>query len=131
MNRSSRNPLRGALARGKLMLGSFQVLSDPAATEIVLGTGFDFVLIDAEHRPFQPETVEQLVRAAQGQGAQKTAVVRIPMLSRGAIQYALETGADGILAPLVNTREEAEAVVEFSRYPPEGSRGLNMSTRAA
>lgn len=126
-----KNPLRTALARGRLLRGPFQLLSDPAVTEILLGAGFDFILVDAEHRPLNPETIEHLVRAAHGMGPRKSAVVRVPSIQRGAIQYALETGADGILVPLVRSPEEAAAAVSLCRYPPLGTRGLNGIARAA
>lgn len=126
-----KNPLRARLSRGRVARGVFQLLADGAATEVLLGAGFDFVLVDAEHRPLNPETVETLVRAAQGQGPGKSAVVRVPALQRGAIQYALETGADGVLVPLVNSRAQAEEAVSLCRYPPLGTRGFNAGTRAA
>lgn len=126
-----KNPLRAALVQGRLVKGAFQLLSDGAATEIMLRAGLDFILIDAEHRPLNPETVERLVALAQGQGAGKSAMVRVPEISRGSLQYALETGADAVLAPLVGTPEQAAEVVSLCRYPPRGTRGLNAGMRAA
>jgi len=131
MRSRRKNPVRTALAKRRLLHGAFQVLRDRAVTEIVLGAGFDFLLVDTEHRPFNPETIEDLVRTAQGQGSDKGVVVRVPRPSRGALQYAMESGADGVLVPLVNSRRQAEEIVSLTRYPPKGTRGLNTSTRAS
>jgi len=129
MSAKTRNPLRAALDKNKLVCGPFQLAADPMVTEVLLGEDFDFVLIDAEHRALNPESVEGIVRAAQG--LDKSAVVRVRQLSRGDIQYALDACADGVLVPLVNDRAAAELAVDFSRYPPEGARGYNAGTRAA
>lgn len=129
MNPKTENPIRSALARGELLRGPFQLFSDRAVTEILLGAGFDFVLVDAEHRALNAETVEDIVRTAQGLG--KSAMVRVPMIARGPIQYILDSGADAILVPLVNSRAQAEEAVSLCRYPPAGTRGLNAGTRAA
>jgi len=121
--------LRAALDKNKLVCGTFQLATDPMVTEILLGEDFDFVLVDAEHRALNPESIEGIVRAAQG--LNKSALVRIRQLTRSDIQYALDAGAVGVLVPLVNDRADAELAVSFSRYPPMGTRGLNAGTRAA
>ena len=126
-----KNPLRASLSKNKICLGSFQLLSDPASSEITLGCGFEFMLIDAEHRAFDPHRVEALIATIQGVGKDKSAVVRVPEISRGTMQYALDSGADGVLIPLVNTQAEAERAVSYCRYPPKGTRGLNSAARAA
>lgn len=131
MSRIENNPLRAALAAGRVTVGAFQVLTDPASTELLLNAGLDWVLIDGEHRPMNPETVEQLVRTAHYCGADKSAMVRVPQLSRSHLQHALESGADAVLVPLVNSAEEAREAGALCRYPPAGSRGLNFVTHAS
>lgn len=125
------NPTRRALAAGKLTIGAFQVLADPAASELMLLGGMDWVMIDAEHRGFSPETIEQVVRGVQVCGPDKGAFVRVPTLDRVPIQHSLEAGADGVVVPLVNSKEQAEEVAALTHYPPRGTRGLNAVTRAA
>jgi 4-hydroxy-2-oxoheptanedioate aldolase len=129
MSDPTKNPIRAALSQNKLLCGPFQMLSDRAVTEIMLGVGFDFVLVDAEHRALNAETIEDIIRAAQGAG--KACMVRAPMIARGPIQYILDSGADAILIPLVNTAAQAREAVSLCRYPPQGSRGLNSATRNA
>lgn len=122
------NPIRAALNEKRLIRGPFQMFNDPAITEIIIGGGFDYVLIDAEHRAFAPDTIETLIRAAQGAGG--GAMIRVPTLNRAHLQHALDAGADAVLVPLVNSRREAEEAVSFSRLPPLGTRGFNGGTRA-
>ncbi len=125
-----KNPIRTALAKDRVAKGAFQLMVAPAVTEMMLDAGFDFTLIDSEHRAMNPETIENLIRAAHARGSKKGAVVRISGIRRDAFQYALDAGADGILVPLVNTVEEAEQSVSYTRFPPQGSRGLNGRSRA-
>jgi 2-keto-3-deoxy-L-rhamnonate aldolase RhmA len=125
----TKNPIRARLSQNKLCCGPFQLFSDRAVTEIMLGAGFDYVLVDAEHRALNAETVEDIVRTAQGVG--KACMVRVPMIARGPVQYILDSGADGILIPLVNSAAQAREAVSLCRYPPEGTRGLNSATRNA
>ena len=66
MSEPQNNPIRAALSANKLLCGPFQLLSDRAVTEIILGAGFDFVLVDAEHRALNAETIEDIIRTAQG-----------------------------------------------------------------
>ncbi len=126
-----KNPLRASLAQNKLTIGSFQAMIDPASSDILLGSGLDWVLVDTEHRPMGPETVERMVRAAHGVGPNKSVMVRVPSVQRGPIQHAREAGADALLVPLVNSKEEAEEVAALSHYPPKGTRGLNYATVAS
>jgi 4-hydroxy-2-oxoheptanedioate aldolase len=129
MPKAAINPIRAALSSGQTLCGPFQVFTDGAITEIAIGAGFDYVLIDAEHRALNPETIEKLIRTAQGAGG--AAMVRPSMLARGPVQYILDSGADAILIPLVNSRAQAEEAVSLCRFPPHGSRGLNSGMRNA
>ncbi len=98
-----------------------------ACLEVVAATGYDFAVVDAEHFMVNPETLEQLVTAGQAAG--------IPTLIRvqenvHLIQRALDCGAAGIVAPMIDTAEQARAVVETAKYAPIGSRGV-CNPRAA
>ena len=60
--------LRSALDQGKSVLGTWSLLSDPAAVEILAVAGFDFVIIDMEHGPHGFATASNLIRAAEARG---------------------------------------------------------------
>jgi len=89
--------------------------------------GWNFVVIDGEHGPIDRLMCENMVRAAQMGGA--ASVVRVPAIERAPILQALDSGAQGIQAPLIGSRTDAEATVTFAKYAPEGTRGL-ASVRA-
>ncbi|MGY0353571.1 HpcH/HpaI aldolase family protein [Enterococcus avium] len=89
--------------------------------------GFDYFIIDCEHGSFDFSQVANLIGIANGYGI--PAIVRIPMIEREFITKVLDAGADGLLVPMVNTKEEAEKVIEISKYSPLGKRGVS-TTRA-
>jgi 4-hydroxy-2-oxoheptanedioate aldolase len=113
---------------GKTAYGVFLPLNSPTIVEMLGYLGFDFVILDAEHSPIDLESCDHMVRAAEC--ANITSIVRIAMNIRQNILRYLDMGALGVQIPMVNTKVEAEAVVESVKYPPVGKRGL-ASIRAA
>jgi 2-keto-3-deoxy-L-rhamnonate aldolase RhmA len=88
-------------------------------------SGFDFVLIDAEHGPFSIETIADLSRTARLLGI--TPIVRVPDLTYAAITQPLDAGAQGIMAPRITAPEQVEEIVRAMKYPPAGRRGSVMA----
>ena len=84
--------------------------------------GFDFVIIDCEHGPMDFETVENMIRASELSGI--TPIIRIGLNEQQHIQRYLDSGAKGVMIPLINTRNEAKSVVDSVKYPPIGKRGV-------
>lgn len=107
---------------------TFVTLQDPQVVAYLAQTNLDFLIIDHEHITINPQTVTQLVLAAHA--FEIAVIVRIRELSRGSIQHALETGCDGIMVPMVESSVQARLAVEWSKYPPEGTRGLHTLTQA-
>ncbi len=103
-------------------IGTWTSLTDPASAEMAAGGGFDFVVIDTEHSPLGLETVANCLRGVENGGAE--AVVRTPWNDPVRIKRLLDLGPSGLLVPMVNTAEEAQAAVDAMRYPPEGIRGV-------
>lgn len=107
----------------------------PQVAEQLASTDADFVVVDTEHAPTKMESVEAAVRAvdaANGRGesgdadgdADTAAVVRVAWNDHVRIKRVLDTGAAGVMAPQVNTVDQAESFVEAARYPPAGRRGV-------
>jgi 4-hydroxy-2-oxoheptanedioate aldolase len=113
--------LRSRVLGKELMVGTFGGLGSQSALEVMGGAGFDFVCLDAEHSPLDRACLEGLIRAAEV--AKTPAIVRVPGHGAEAIASALDSGAQGILVPRINTALEAAAVVSAFRYPPQGKRG--------
>lgn len=83
--------------------------------------GFDWLLIDMEHFPLGREALRTILMACKG--SDSTAIVRVPTNSREHVSAALDLGAAGVMIPMVNSLADAQRAVEFSRYPPLGTRG--------
>ena len=100
----------------------------PSLVEMAGLAGFHFVFIDVEHYSFSMQDCENLVRAAETKGI--CPFIRTPYKDPKSVLKLLDIGATGIIYPEINTKEEAEKVVKFTKYPPHGVRGL-ASTRSA
>lgn len=110
-------------------VGLFATLNCPALVELLSGWGFDWVLVDTEHSPTEMADVIEQLRVLEGRGV--GSVVRPAWSDRILIKRLLDAGARNLLIPSVDTADEAETAVGFTRYPPEGVRGVSGSTRAA
>lgn len=123
--------LRAMMNAGKPCIGVFAVTASPAIVEMIGYSGLDFVIIDCEHAALNPwgSDLEECVRAAYA--ADITPLVRVTENSKGMILKALNFGAKGVVVPHINTKEDAEKLVRFSRYAPEGRRSSAPPIRAA
>lgn len=110
-------------------LGCFVNFADAGFCEFSARLGFDFVVVDAEHGPMDTAQTENMVRAAQSVGA--SAIVRTPYNRPEHLRRPLDSGADGVQVPLVNTADDASAAVDAATFPPTGARGAAFLTRAA
>lgn len=116
------NRLKQILQNGKPAIGSWLGSSDPYCVEMMAGLGFDWLIIDMEHIPLSQETLRNMLMACKG--SESSVIVRVSLNSRDYIQAALDLGAQGVMVPMVNSGDDAERAVQFSRYPPLGRRGL-------
>ena len=91
-------------------------------------SGMDFCIIDTEHGPISFESANDLVVAARATGV--SSIVRVGSKEEWPILRALDIGSDGVQVPQVNTKLDAEMVVEASKYSPLGNRGVSIFTRA-
>lgn len=110
-------------------IGIFHGMRDVQAAALLARAGWKMVLIDTEHVAIGPETLHTLVLAVRAWGM--AAVIRLRDSERSTVQTALETGADGILAPMCESVTDAERFVQFARFPPQGSRGFHGMTAAS
>ena len=94
-----------------------------------LASGYDWVVIDAEHAPNDLTTVNSQLQAMQGGTAHP--VVRVPWNDMVAIKRTLDIGAQSLLIPYIDTAEQARNAVAYTRYPPHGMRGYSAAPRAS
>lgn len=116
--------LKQRLSAGDQLLGSWVSIGHPAVAEIAAGSSVEFVTVDTEHAPLSVGDVENMLRAVDAADGSTDAVVRVAWNDPVRIKRLLDVGADGIMVPMVETAEEAEAAVDAVRYPPDGNRGI-------
>lgn len=120
--------LRETLRSGATAVGTFQTIDSAMVSEMIGLAGMDFVILDQEHGPLTAETILPLAAAAEQGGA--APIVRVRENTEGEIQRALDAGVAGVEIPQIETREDAEKAVSYSRFAPDGERGLSPYVRA-
>ena len=117
------NPLRQKLAAGQPVIGPLlQEIPDSLDLVEFMGcAGFDYVMIDGEHGGVHPEHARNVARAADAAGI--CALARVPDSDPTRILTLLDSGIMGIILAHCNTRDDAEALVRATKYPPRGIRG--------
>lgn len=115
---------RSRLKNGETLLGTMVTLPTAATAEILADVGFDWLFIDGEHGPLSTSDILGILQAVAHRVA---CIVRVPICDEAEIKKVLDLGAQGVIVPQVNTAEQAADVVKFSRYAPEGSRGVGLA----
>lgn len=116
------NPLKAKLARGEAAYGTMVFeFASPGLAAILAGAGAEFVLLDMEHSGWTFETVKAQIAHAHGAGI--APLVNPQSDAHDAIDRSLDLGAFGVMVPVVETAEQAGAIVAATRYPPRGTRG--------
>lgn len=123
------NPFKEALKAGKPQIGFWLMLANAYATEICASCGYDWVLIDGEHSPNDIPMMAANLQAVAGYGPQ--AVARVPVGDTVLMKQYLDIGAQTVLVPMVDTAEQAAAMVRATRYPPHGIRGVGAGSARA
>ena len=118
----SMNKLRDLYAAGKPAIGTFFSSGNAAMMECLGYTGLDFAVIDTEHGPFDTETMQDLIRAAEHAGL--APVVRIADVTHKEIQRAADCGAQGLIIPCLRSLDDFKKAVDLAKYAPAGNRGF-------
>jgi 4-hydroxy-2-oxoheptanedioate aldolase len=123
------NGFKRALREKRRQMGIWCALCNSYSTEVIAGSGFDWLLIDMEHGPNDLFMVVQQLQATMGSPTHP--IVRIPWNDMVTVKRVLDAGAQTLLIPYVQTGEEAKSAVSYTRYAPEGVRGSGGPTRAS
>src|SRR5262249_35159495 len=114
--------LKQNLAADVRVFGLWVRLEAPSITEMAVGLGLDWVVIDAEHGHLDWKEIAEHIRATVR--SDTVVLVRVAELAAGLIKRALDIGADGVVIPWVESTEQLRQALAFARYPPEGVRGI-------
>jgi len=129
VERAAPGALKARIQAGEPVLGTFLNLGSPLATEIASISGLDWLLLDLEHGA-GPEADVMAHAQATGNGG-GSLIVRVEANDRPRFARALDIGAAGVMVPRVETAEEAATAISYMQYPPAGTRGVALGTRAA
>jgi 4-hydroxy-2-oxoheptanedioate aldolase len=116
------NRMRARLRNGEATVGAWLGLGSPYAAALMARLGFDWLVVDAEHSPFGYDAMALSVMAVLSTGT--TPLVRVPWNDPTWIKLALDTGALGIVVPMVMNSAEAQRAAEAARFPPRGIRSV-------
>ncbi|WP_394231916.1 HpcH/HpaI aldolase/citrate lyase family protein [Niallia oryzisoli] len=117
-----KNTLKEKIDQNKKVFGTWIMTNSLDNAEILGHTGVDFIMIDAEHGSMDLESAGRMVSVIRG--TQATPLLRVAGNEKSLIKKGLDTGASGVMIPMVNTKEEAEEAVSYCKYPPVGVRGM-------
>lgn len=114
--------LRHKLSNKEEVFGLWVTMESASITEMAVALGMDWVIVDAEHGHLDLADILEHIRATVRSNT--VVLVRIAQLEEGLIKRLLDIGADGIVIPRIQTSEELQRAVSYSKYPPEGTRGI-------
>jgi 4-hydroxy-2-oxoheptanedioate aldolase len=123
------NVFKQALQGGRTQIGLWMGTADPSLAELLANTGFDWLLIDAEHSPNDPRSVLPLLQAMAPYPVHP--IVRPVQGAPELIKQYLDIGAQTLLLPMIETADDALRVVAATRYPTRGIRGVASATTRA
>jgi len=124
-----KNRFLAKVGRNQTLWGCWLGLPDPNVAEIAAGAGFDWLLIDHEHAPFELNDVMAHLRAIEPYPT--AALVRPANSDPTLLKKFLEMGAQTFVVPMIDTSEQAQACADAVYYPPKGSRGVGTSLARA
>ena len=107
------------------VFGAWTSLAHPSITEMFTSSGVDFVGIDIEHSTISQEQAQRIIAAAHAGGV--ACLPRLASHNGEQIKRLLDSGADGVIVPMVSTRTEVERIVEWCKYPPLGKRSYGIA----
>ncbi len=123
------NRFKRALQADQPLWGLWLGLPDASCAEIVAGAGFDWLLIDSEHAPFELDSTMRHLQAIAPYGV--PAIVRPEEGRTALLKRLLDIGAQTLLVPMCDSAGQARELVQAVKYPPQGIRGLGSSLARA
>lgn len=117
-----------AIKGDKTIIATFSIIPRPEIVELAAQGGFDAVILDLEHGPFELGDLTAPILAARANGVYP--VIRVRSNDPANIGAALDIGAAGVIVPQIDSVEAARRAIQAAHYAPQGSRGVNPWVRA-
>lgn len=125
MKLPNKNSLKNKIRRREITIGSWITLGHTSIAEIMAKAGFDWLTVDMEHSAITLYQAQQLIQVIELCGV--VPLVRVGENNHTLIKRVMDTGAHGVIVPMVNTREDAIKAVNAVKYPPIGARGVGLA----
>ena len=121
------NNLKLKFQSREIIFGAWVSFEQPSITEIFSLAGFDFIGIDMEHAPISLSSAQKIFAFAQAHNV--SCLPRPVSLNNDIFKPLLDSGANGLITPMVESKSEVEKILDFIKYPPLGKRtfGLNRA----
>lgn len=110
--------IRTAMSGGNATVGTWLQIPSPDVAELMARAGYDWVAVDMEHGSFGRRILPDIFRAIECGGAAPFA--RVPEATKTHVKSALEAGAQGLIFPMIESREQLDAAVAWATYPAHG-----------
>ncbi len=120
-----RKKLKKKFKNKERVFGAWTSLAHSGITEIFCQSGVDFVGIDIEHSTISQGEARRIISAAQAGGS--LCLPRIASHNMEMVKRLLDSGADGIIVPMVSTAEEVRDIISWLKYPPKGNRSYGIA----
>ena len=117
--------IKQKLQSGKPSVGTWMSMAHPSIAEILAMAGYDWVVVETEHTAIDVSEVLRLIIAIEQRGC--IPLVRLAGIDPIQAKAVLDSGAAGIIVPMVNTKAEAALAVSMAKYPPMGTRGVGLA----
>lgn len=117
--------LKTKLQKRQRVFAAWTSLFHPSITEIFTRIGVDFIGIDIEHSTINQEQSQRIIAAAQARGS--LCLPRVASHNPEMTKRLLDSGADGIIVPMVSTVSETQEIISWCKYPPLGKRGYGVA----
>jgi len=122
MNRSE---LKNKFKNRAALFAGWTSLGHPQVTEMLVSSGVDFIGIDIEHSTISQEQSQRVIAACHAHDV--SCLPRVASHNPEAIKRLLDSGADGVIVPTVETSEQVEKIIKWIKYPPTGKRGYGIA----
>lgn len=123
------NHFKAGLKAGKVQIGCWMSIGETITCELMGTAGFDWLMLDGEHNPYDIKNMRNCLAALQG--SESSVGVRVPAGETWIIKQVLDAGAQTVLVPMVESADQARQLVSDVRYPPTGQRGVGYTTTRA
>jgi 2-dehydro-3-deoxyglucarate aldolase len=116
--------LKTKLKNNQLTIGSWITIGNSSVIEIMATAGFEWLCIDMEHTSIDLATAKMLITTIHANDMK--ALVRVSKNEEVAIKKVMDMGADGVIVPMVKSKEDAQTAIDYVKYPPIGKRGVGL-----